>query len=62
MRLTNSVSPGSDEGPKNDVRLKELIFLKPGIIPSIQFTAEHPRHTRLAATMTTVNKDQNLER
>jgi hypothetical protein len=62
MRLTNLVSPSGDKGPRNDVRLKELIFLKPGIIPSIQLAPMHPRYTRLVATMTTVNKDQNLER
>jgi hypothetical protein len=43
----------------NDVRLKELIFPKPGIIPSIQLAPEHPRYTRLTAKMTTVSKDQN---
>jgi hypothetical protein len=49
MRLTNPITSGGDEGPRNDVRLKELIFLKPGIIPAVQLASMHPRHTRLAA-------------
>jgi hypothetical protein len=49
MRLTNPITSGGDEGPRNDVRLKELIFLKPGIIPAVQLASMHHCYPRLAA-------------